>query len=107
VLEALWPRSKASNVLFPFFPFLYLSAIWAGYSFSCGNRCGSGVLGMTGTQKNETWLCLLASREIDKRTLQISLCRFFSPITQDRKRSNNLEKTSDTGINIRVPGCDR
>lgn len=45
VLEALWPRSKTSNVLFSFFLSFTLSAVWAGYSFSCGNRCGSGVLG--------------------------------------------------------------
>lgn len=34
VLEALWPRSKTSNVLFSFFFSFTLSAVWAGYSLA-------------------------------------------------------------------------
>lgn len=54
VLEALWPRNKVSNVLLPFFLSFPLSAIWAGYvETGVALECQD----MTGTQKNETWLC--------------------------------------------------
>lgn len=62
---------------------------------------------MTRTQRNETSASILVSRKIYKRILQISLYGFFSPIKYNRKRSNNLEKTLDTRINVRAPSCDR